>query len=134
MYFMHSPSIMALYFKRHSCPIEKSYQSVQTTDVYFKYTLTCIWTEQKRDYVMKIFSLFYAFLIRFQVTLGQDDSDSSGGSDGPKKIGVGGGTSAAPFSECFTTKCDANSFEMIIEVVKACPQFEAYKGFWLNPF
>ena len=82
-----------------------------------------------RDHVMKIFLLFYAFLAK--VTVCQDDGGGGaegGGGDAPKKIGVGGGTSAAPFSDCFTTKCDANKFEMIIEVVKACPQFATYKG------
>ena len=76
---------------------------------------------------MKIILLFYAFVARFKVTLGQNGA-TDGKDDGPTKIGVGGGSSAAPFSECFTTRCDANSFEMIIEVVKSCPQFESYIG------
>ena len=83
--------------------------------------------EKNRDYVMKILLLFYVFVARFKVSLGQDDG-TDGKDDSPTKIGVGGGSSAAPFSECFTTKCDANSFEMIIEVVKSCPQFESYIG------
>ena len=32
------------------------------------------------------------------------------------------------FANCFTVKCDANRFKMIIEVVKTCPQFENYMG------
>ena len=85
---------------------------------------------------MKIFLLVYAFVARFKITLGQDDTGGStdGKDDAPTKIGVGGGSSAAPFSECFSTKCDANSFEMIVEVVKSCPQFESYIGRRLNWF
>ena len=99
------------------------------TDVYLKHISQHLFVlEQNRDYDMKIFLLFYAFVARFKVTLGQDDDSTNGKDDSPTKIGVGGGSSAAPFAECFTTRCDANSFEMIIEVVKSCPQFESYIG------
>ena len=100
------------------------------TDVYLKHISQHLFVlEQNRDYDMKIFLLFYAFVARFKVTLGQDDDDGTNGKDdSPTKIGVGGGSSAAPFGDCFTTRCDANSFEMIIEVVKSCPQFESYTG------
>ena len=99
------------------------------TDVYLKHISQHLFVlEQNRDYDMKIFLLFYAFVARFKVTLGQDDDGTDGKDDSPTKIGVGGGSSAAPFAECFKTRCDANSFEMIIEVVKSCPQFESYIG------
>ena len=45
---------------------------------------------------MKIFLLVYAFVARFKITLGQDDTGGStdGKDEAPTKIGVGGGSSA----------------------------------------
>ena len=50
------------------------------------------------------------------------------------KVGLGqttltdGKDGSPAFANCFTVKCDANRFKMIIEVVKTCPQFENYIG------